>query len=784
MAKTKPQQPQKKGWRYFSKPILVFWGLVMLPLIVAGLLLLGAAFSDLPTILELENPKSNLATEVFSSDGKTIGQYYTENRVNVNYKELSPHLTKALVATEDERYFDHAGIDFIALLRVAKGVLTGNTSSGGGSTISQQLAKMLFTDVPRSKWKRVSQKFREWIIAVKLERRYTKEEIISMYLNRFDFINNAVGIKSASNIYFSTTTDSLALHEAAMLVGMAKNPALYNPFRRPDLTQERRNVVFAQMRRNELISEAELDSLKQMPLGLKPTRVSHIEGLAPYFREVLRQELKKILSEKDERSGAYIRTNNEGEPFNIYEDGLKVYTTIDSRLQEYAEFAVREHLSKDLQPQFYKDLEGRKRWNEERIAYDWRIDDEAVDRLLYQSIRRSDRFRAELNSFIHCEGCNPTDREIEQFKEDSIPVIFDQPVPMRVFSYSGDIDTVMSPLDSIKYYKAFLRAGMISLDPKTGFVKAWVGGTDYRHFKFDHVKQGKNQVGSTFKPFVYATGIREGLNPCLQVPNTLTCFDMPPGQPRYCPKNSSGEYGGMVTLKEGLAKSMNNITAWVMKKYGPESVAQLAKDLGITTFLDPVPSLCLGVADVNLMEITAANAAFANKGVHLKPIFITRIEDKNGNPIYDATPEANEALDERTAYVMLDMLKAVVNFGSGARLRRDLPYGNISYPIAGKTGTTQSNSDGWFIGLTPDLVTGVWVGGEERSIRFRSTRYGQGANMALPIFGYYMNRVYRDNDIQISTEDFEAPQADIGFSLDCGEVRNDLNFDDTTPNFN
>ena len=773
----KKQVPEKKGWSQYRKQILIFWGIVIAPFVLVGLMLLGALFSDLPTIIELEDPKSNLATEVFSSDGKIIGQYYTENRVNVGYQQLSPHLTKALVSTEDERYFDHAGIDFIALLRVVKGIVTLNTSQGGGSTISQQLAKMLFSDKPRSKLERVSQKFQEWIIAARLERRYTKEEIVSMYLNRLDFVNNAVGIKSAANIYFSTTTDSLKLHEAAMLVGMAKNPALYNPLRRPELCRQRRNVVFGQMYRNDALSETEHDSLVELPLDLRPTKVSHVEGLAPYFREVLRQRIKDILQAKDERSGAYLITDNQGNPYNIYKDGLKVYTTIDSRLQAYAEYALREHLSKDLQPQFFKDLEKRSRWNKERLAYDWRIDGDDIEKILYQSIRRSDRFRSELNRYIHCEGCERSDAEIEAFKEDSIPVIFDKKVPMKIFSYEGEIDTVLSPLDSIKYYKAFLRAGMVSMDPRTGFVKAWVGGIDYKHFKFDHVQQGRNQVGSTFKPFVYATGIREGLDPCLEIPNTLTCFDMPAGQPRYCPKNSDGKYGGMVSLKDGLANSLNNVTAWVMKKYGPEAVAQLARDLGITTPLDPVPSLCLGVADINLLEITAANATFANKGVHLEPIFITRIEDKNGNPLYDAIPKTSEALDERTAYIMLGMLKGVIDRGTGQRLRRALPYGNIPYPIAGKTGTTQSNSDGWFIGLTPDLVTGVWVGGEERSIRFASTLYGQGANMALPIWGYYMNRVYRDTDIDISKEDFEKPNFDLGINLDCEETSNGPNFD-------
>lgn len=762
-----------------EKCLLILWGALLFPAFFIGLMLLNAAFSDLPTFEELENPQSKQATEVFSSDNVILGKYYTENRVNVRFDQLSPYLTDALVSTEDERYYTHSGIDFKALARAVVGAATGSSNSGGGSTLTQQLAKMLFHERPASMWERIQQKFQEWIIAVKLEKRYTKEEMVSMYLNKFDFINNAVGIKSASSIYFSTTPDSLKLHQAAMLVGMAKNPALYNPISRPERTEGRRNQVFQQMLRNEKITQEECDSLTALPLDLSVTRVSHIEGLAPYFREVLRLELKNLLSKTDSITGELAIKKPNGEPYNIYKDGLKIYTTIDSRMQEYAEFAVQEHLSKDLQKSFYKDLEKRKRWNEDGLPFDWRVTDDDISRILRTAIKRTERFRNEINRFAHCEGCNKTRAEIDQFKRDSIPVIFDRKVPMRIYTYQGEIDTVMSPLDSIKYYKAFLRAGMVSMDPKTGFVKAWVGGVNYKYFKFDHVRQGKNQVGSTFKPFVYATGIREGLQPCQQVPNVLTCFDMGDKEPRYCPRNSDGKYEGMVTLKEGLAKSMNNITAWVMKKYGAEAVTKLAKDMGITSYLAPVPSLCLGVADINLLEITAANAVFANQGLHIKPIFIARIEDKHGNSIYDALPETKEALDQRTSYLMLNLMKGVVDFGTARRLRLARPYGNIPYPIAGKTGTTQNNSDGWFIGLTPDLVTGVWVGGEDRSIRFSRTSLGQGANMALPIFGYYMNKIYQDKSIEISKKDFEEPELDLELNLDCGEINQAIGtFDD------
>jgi len=761
----------------FKPYLLGFWIMVALPFFLIAVMISAAAFSKLPSFEELENPQSLEASEVYSSDGVILGKYFRENRVNVNYDQISPYMIQALVSTEDERFFEHPGIDFEALGRVVKGVLTASTSQGGGSTITQQLAKMLFSDRPESRWERVNQKFKEWIIALKLERSYAKEEILTMYLNKFDYVNNAVGIKSAAAVYFNTTPDSLKLHQAAMLVGMCKNPALYNPLRRPEETMQRRNVVFYQMVRNDIISQEAFDSLKVLPLDLDFQIVSHVEGPAPYFREVLRASLRDLLNERNPVSGGYTIAKADGTPYDMYSDGLKVYTTINSKMQAHAEFAMREHMSKWVQPTFFKDLNTRKRYKSESIPFDWRITDDQIESILNTSIHRTERYRSEINRFANCDSCKRSKAELERFKKDSIPIIFNKKIPMKVFSYDGDIDTIMSPIDSIKYYKAFLRSGLVSIDPGTGFIKAWVGGIDYKYFKFDQVQLGKNQVGSTFKPMVYATGIREGLNPCQVVPNVLTCFDMPAGQPRYCPRNSDGKYEGVVTLKEGLAKSMNNITAWVLKQYGPEAVVKLARDMGITTPLDAVPSLCLGVADINLKEITAANAVFANNGVYIEPMIITRIEDKNGKSIYDAIPKTREALDERTSYIMIEMMKGVVNFGTGNRLRRNYPYGNIPHPMAGKTGTTQSNSDGWFIGLTPELVTGVWVGGEERSIRFARTANGQGASTALPIFGYYMNRIYNDAELKFSTADFERPASADGVDLNCTELNKSIKFD-------
>lgn len=762
---TPPKKHQKKlKW---------LWYAFAAPFVFIALMLIWAFFSDLPSLQELENPKSNLATEIITADGQIMGQYFRENRVNVAYKDLNPNLVNALIATEDERFYEHSGIDIKALFRVVKGAITANSSQGGGSTITQQLAKMLFTEKPASNIARVSQKFREWIISVRLERRYTKEEIITMYLNRFDFVNNAVGIKSAANVYFNKTPDQLNLEESAMLVGMAKNPALFNPRRRIEATRQRRNVVLYQMKRNGYISEEQFEKSKNKPIQLDFQLVDHNQGSAPYFREYLRKTVTDLLLEKD-ALGNYKYLNPEtNQPFNIYKDGLKIYTTIDSRMQEYAEYAVGRHMSEFNQPEFFKDLKGKK-----NAPFDYRVSQEDIDRIMEMAILRSDRYQNMLDEFENCgEGCKRSAAEIEQFKKTAVPKAFNKKVKMKVFTYQGEKDTVMSPLDSIRYYKSFLQTGFVAMEPASGFVKAWVGGINFKHFKYDHVEQGSNQVGSTFKPFVYAAGIREGLNPCEQVPNLPVCFDMPNGQPPYCPKNSDGKYGGVVTVKEGLAKSLNTVSAFIMKRYGPDPIIKLARDLGITADMQAVPSLCLGVADINLLEMVAANAAFANKGVYVKPVVISRIEDKNGKVIYTNVPETREALDEQTAYVILDLMKGVCNYGTGARIRYDRPYGRIVAPVAGKTGTTQSNSDGWFVGITPDLVAGCWVGGEDRSIRFSRTSLGQGASSALPVWGYFMNKVYADPKIKISTSDFKRP-SNLTIDLNCTQVNAEIQADE------
>ena len=769
----------------------LWWVLVLSPLIALALLLLIAGTSkDLPSTTELQNPRSDLATAVLFSDGSTMGQYYRENRIPVDYEHISPHVVNALIATEDERFRDHSGIDPRGTLRAV--FYLGK--KGGASTITQQLSKMLFHEPAKGLLSRIRQKSQEWLISAKLEREYTKDEIIAMYLNRFDWINQAVGINSAARVYFDTTPDSLKLHEAALLVGMCKNPALFNPVRRPDTTLTRRNVVLNQMEKNGLLTEAQCDSLKALPIGLKFQRIDHTEGPAPYLREVLRAQLQALLSEKDPKTGKLRIAKADGRPYDIYTDGLRIFTTIDPRMQKSAEFAVREHLKSELQPQFFKDIKDKK-----NKPFDFRVTKEEVAGIMTTAMKRSDRYKTltgklcsncqrpagyihtitdEGKRFFHCDpekgGC---DTRWPVVAESDIPGIFDEKVPMRVFSWRGEIDTTMTPNDSIRYYKSFLLSGLMSMDPHTGFVKAWVGGPDFKHFQYDHVAQARRQVGSTFKPFIYATAIREGMDPCMRIPNQKTCFDMPPGQPDWCPENSDAKYGGMLTIKGAMANSVNTVTAYLMKQYSPEAVTVLARHMGVKSPMEPVPSLCLGVADLTLQEMTAAFATFANEGVHIEPIVFTRIEDKNGNAIYDVTPKTEEALDARTAYIMLDMLKGVADRGTAMRLRMGwgnrAKYGNIKYPTACKTGTTQNNSDGWFIGITPDLVTGVWTGAEDRSVRFSRTDLGQGANMALPIYGYFMNKVYADSTIAISRGDFPRPPGELGINLDCGKAPGD-----------
>jgi penicillin-binding protein 1A len=783
--------PTKKRSRW----LFAWWALVLSPVLGLFFMLVLAALSDLPGTEDLENPRSDLATAILFSDGTQMGQYYRENRIPVDYERISPNVVNALIATEDERFREHSGIDLRGTMRAA--VYLGK--KGGASTLTQQLSKMLFTNRSTNFIKRTFQKFQEWIISARLERQYTKDEIIAMYLNRFDWINQAVGINSAARVYFNTTPDSLRIEEAALLVGMCKNPALFNPLRRPDTTLTRRMVVLDQMRKNGFLSTQQYDSLKTLPLGLRFQRVDHTEGPAPYYREVLRAKLIKLFAEKN-KDGELRFAKADGSPYDIYTDGLKVYTTLDRRMQQYAEHGVREHLGSELQPDFFKDLAKKK-----NRPFDFRVSKEEIDGILNTAMKRSVRYR--ILTGKQCGNCERPARYIEQkmheghkhfhcrpdlggcdtywpvVKEEEIPKIFDTPTKMRVFTWKGERDTVMSPMDSIRYYKGFLQSGLLSIDPHTGFVKAWVGGIDFKHFQYDHVEQARRQVGSTFKPFVYATALREGMDLCREVPNQRVCFDMPPGQPDWCPENSDAVYGGMVTLEYALANSMNTVTAWLMKQYGPQAVTVLARHMGVKSPLEAVPSLCLGVADLTLMEMTGAFASFANQGVYIEPILFTRIEDKNGNTIYDVTPSTYEALDEITAYKMLKILKGVTDgaynpstgkvVGTGLRLRTSWgnrqKYANIKFPTAGKTGTTQNNSDGWFIGITPDLVTGVWTGADDRSVRFSSTDKGQGANMALPIYGYFMNGVYADPSIEISTGDFEVPEGFDPATLNCRE---------------
>lgn len=803
-----------------KKVILYFWLLcVFLPLFLFFIIMLGAktgtlGFDPLPSLQELENPKSNLASEIISSDGKVFGKYFKENRTTVKYTELSPNLVNALVATEDERFYNHSGIDFRGLLRAV--VKLGR--AGGASTITQQLAKMMFEHKASNIFQRIKQKLQEQIIAVELEKRYTKEEIITMYLNKFDFINNAVGIKSASNVYFNKEPIELEIQEAAMLVGMAKNPALFNPLRRPEMTQTRREVVLKQMEKNDFITEEQYDSLRVLPLGLDYKIVDHKEGIAPYFREVLRSDLQKLFEQKDE-DGNYLYAKKDGTPYNIYSDGLKIYTTIDSRMQTYAEWAVQEHIGKTLQNQFFNHL---KKYRKKKYPFDSNITDEQYEQIM--QIARARSLRYQILTGKECENCGRRGKFIEKDghyfqciaedcnhrrwapSQDSIPIIFDTPTPMKVFTYQGDKDTIMSPNDSLRYYKSFLQAGLMAVDPHTGYIKAWVGGTNFANFSFDHVKMSRRQVGSTFKPFVYSLAIQNGYSPCHEVTNTRYTFHK--GEfgilQDWTPKNSDGLYGCNVSLKYALANSMNTITAWIMKQFGPQAVVNQAKAMGITSPLEAVPSLCLGVADLSVYEMVGANATMANKGVYIEPTMYTRIEDKHGNVIVDFKPKTNEAMSEETAYVMLDLMKGVVDgernncigslmknprnvSGTGMRLRGSItesrPYTGHRYPIAGKTGTTQNNSDGWFMGLTPDLVTGVWVGAEERSIRFATTDMGQGANTALPIWGYFMQKVHADPTLKISSGDFEKPEQPLSIELDCVKynLSNGLNndFNDT-----
>ena len=705
----------------------------------------------MPSFEELENPKSSLASEIYSADQVVIGKFFIENRSNIKYENLSPNVVNALIATEDVRFREHSGIDIRGLMRA----IAHMGRDGGASTITQQLAKNLFPRKKLNTFQTILRKLKEWVIAVKLEYNYTKEEILAMYLNTVTFGNNSYGIKTAAKTYFAKSPSELEVQEAAMLVGMLKVPSWYNPVRNHDRALKRRNVVLNQMKKYGYLEENECDSIKKLPLDVSHFKLQdHNQGIATYFREYLRGKMKKWCA---------THYKPDGSPYNLYKDGLKIYTTIDSKMQRYAEEAVAEHIGKDLQPTFYKHWANKKRFPN---APFYRISKKQREQIMKQAMKRSDRYY-----WLHKRGV----------PEDSILKSFNTPVKMTVFSWNGPVDTVMTPMDSILYYKWFLQVGMMAVEPQTGYVRAYVGGINYRYFKYDHVTAAKRQVGSTFKPFVYASAFQElGFTPCTEVPNSPVTFDMPDGQPDYTPKNSDDKREGeMVTLKWALANSVNYISAFLIKRVKPGKVVELARKMGVKSDIDPVPAICLGTPSLSVEEMVGATATYANKGIFNKPMYITRIEDKNGNVIETFKKESNEAMSEKTAYLMLSLMKGVVEYGTGIRLRYKYKFDN---PIAGKTGTTDNNSDGWFMGLTPELVAGVWVGAEDRSVHFRSTYYGQGANMALPIWAIFMKKVYADSTITISKGDFDKPK-NLDVELDCEKYnqqqeQHDINFDD------
>ena len=734
----------KKSPSLYRKYVIGFWVTYFV-----GLLLLAGLFisisngllGKIPSFLELENPESNLATEIYSSDGKLLGKYYVENRSNIHYQDLSPNIINALIATEDARFEKHSGIDAKAVGRMFYGIFTG-TDQGGGSTITQQLAKNLF---PRkshyTKLELGVMKLREWVTAVKLERNYSKQEILAMYLNTVDFGSMSFGIKSAARTFFNKTPAELNADEAALLIGILKAPSYFSPVRNPDRAWSRRNVVLKQMEKYGYISAFEYDSLRQLPVDMSHYRIQdHTTGQATYFREYLRIFMNDWCNE---------HAKEDGTPYNLYRDGLRIYTTINATMQQYAEQAVRSYLGNELQPSFFDHWKG---YRYAPFVFEQNIRQE-VDNLMKSAMRRSDRYYR---------------LKKENYSEEEILEIFQQKIPMKVFSWEGTIDTIMSPWDSIRYYKHFLQAGLMSMDPHTGYIKAYVGGIDYRYFKYDHVMVSKRQVGSTFKPFLYTLAIQEGETPCTRYPNVQPVIELYNGD-IWAPRNSSDErLGEEVTLKWALANSNNWISGQLMKKYSPQDVITICRKMGVTSEIPPVYSIALGSADLTLYEMVGAMSTFANKGQWIEPVFVTRIEDKYGNVLEQFIPRRQEAISEKTAYLMIELLKGVVEHGTSVRLRFKYNFYN---EIAGKTGTTNNQSDGWFIGITPDLVSGVWVGCEDRSAHFRTLYLGQGANMALPIWAEYMTQVYADSThTGIVKRPFDRPDFEINVSFNCDSI--------------
>ena len=742
-----------KSW---YKPFLAwFWGLFIGGLLVIWFvmwLITRGVLGYLPPLEELQNPKNNFASEIISSDMQSLGRYYRyENRIGVQYTDLSPNIINALIATEDARFYQHTGVDFKSLFRA----ILKLGRAGGGSTLTQQLAKQLWSPRANNIFERAMQKPIEWIIATKLERLYSKDEILLMYLNQFDFLYNAVGIQSASQVYFSTTPAKLKMEEAAMLVGMCKNPSLYNPVRHPERATRRRNTVLSQMEKYHYIDEATRDSVMALPLELHYRSVDHKQGTAPYFREYLRV----VLTAKEPRESEYAEWNKQqyeldkwqwennplygfceknkkpdGTHYDIYQDGLKIYTTIDSRMQRYAEEAVSEHMQAQ-QKAFFRELKRKK-----NAPFSKQLTQEEVDGIMNRSMRQTDRYR-----IMKRAG----------YSHDSIMAAFMTPREMQVFTYDGIIDTVMSPYDSIKWQKSFLRCGFMSMDPHSGHVKAYVGGPNFSYFQYDMTTKGRRQVGSTVKPYFYTLAMDEGMWPCETWVYDSVVFILPDGT-RYVPRDTHDKYqGDTVTLTWGLKESSNWMSAYLMSLFTPEQLVKMMRSFGIQGQLDPVVSLCLGPCEVTVAEMVDAYTAFANKGIRTEPLYVTRIEDANGNVIGSFTPRTHEIISETTAYKMIYMLRQVIDHGTGVRMR--YRYG-ISAPMGGKTGTTNNNSDGWFMCFTPSLVSGTWVGGEDRAIHFDNMAEGQGASMALPICALYMQKVLADQELGYNPEEqFDVP---------------------------
>lgn len=733
----------------FSRYVKMFWKVfigIIVSIVLFFLFASWGLFGAMPSFEELENPASNFATEIISSDGITLGKFYRENRTPIKFSDLPTSLIKALIATEDERFLEHSGIDIRSTLRA----ISSFGKSGGASTITQQLAKLLFHgEGSKNIVARITQKMKEWIIAIRLERQYTKEEILTMYLNKADFINTAVGIRSASKVYFGKEPKDLSTEESAMLVGMLKNPALFNPVRREKMVQDRRNVVLKQMEKNNFLDTAEKERLQRLPIKLKFAPENNNEGLATYFREYIRDYMKQWVKKNKKLDGT---------EYNIYRDGLKIYTTIDSHMQQYAEEAVVEHL-KNLQEEFF--IQNKTNKNAPFVN----LSTEETERIIERAMKSSERWKI---------------MKDQDKSDDEIRKSFYVKTEMRIFSWNGEKDTIMTPIDSIRYYKQFLQTGMMSMEPQTGQVKAWVGGINHKYFKYDHVAQGERQVGSTFKPFVYAAAMDQlHYSPCDSIMDSS--YTIPKGKyginKDWTPRNSNIQYKGMVTLKSALAYSINTITAKLIDKVGPQAVVDLTHKLGVDSDIPAQPSIGLGAVEITVSNMVAAYSTFANQGIYIKPQVITRIEDKNGTVLYKSIPESRDVLNKEVSFAIIKLLEGVTEIGSGARLRTTIS-GGIAYkrvtghpykftnPIAGKTGTTQNQSDGWFMGMVPNLATGVWVGNEDRGAHFENIIYGQGATMALPIWAIFMKKCYADLELSISKSEFERP-TNLSINVDC-----------------